>query len=99
MYKYLRIIFTILSAICIAAAIPLGIFFDFPGVIGAAAGALLFFVLMLLCKQSQEFAEEKAEKRKTAQAEQPTDGENGETQAPAPFKPLNKPYKYKRKKK
>ena len=45
MYKYLRIIFTILSAICIAAAIPLGIFFDFPGVIGAAAGAVA--VLMM----------------------------------------------------
>ncbi|MBQ7770077.1 MAG: hypothetical protein IJ373_02705 [Clostridia bacterium] len=59
MYKNLRIIFTILSAICLAAAIPLGIFFDFVGIISAALGAGIFFVLMLLCKQSQEFAESK----------------------------------------
>ena len=61
MYKNLRIIFTILSAICLAAAIPLGIFFDYAGWIGALIGAGIFFVLMLLCKQSQESAEKAAE--------------------------------------
>jgi hypothetical protein len=50
---YLRIIFTILSAICIAGLIPLGMFFGWQGVGYCFFGALLFFVLMLFCKQSQ----------------------------------------------
>ena len=59
MYKNLRIVFTILSAICLAVAIPLGIAFDFPGILCAAIGAGIFFLLMLICKQSQEAAERK----------------------------------------
>ena len=50
---YLRIIFTILSAICIAGLIPLGMFFGWQGVAYCFFGALLFFALMLFCKQSQ----------------------------------------------
>ena len=58
MYLKLRVIFTVLSAICLAAAIPLGFAFDLVGVLSAGLGALLFFGLMLLCKQSQEKGEQ-----------------------------------------
>ena len=75
MYKNLRIVFTILSAICLAAAIPLGIFFGYVGWIAALIGAGIFFILMLLCKQSQEFAEDKAKKLEQAKAQGETDGE------------------------
>ena len=51
---YLRVIFTILCAICIAALIPLGMAFGWQGVGYCFFGALLFFVLMIFCKQSQE---------------------------------------------
>ena len=48
-----RIVFTILSALCLGALIPLGIFAWQYAVI-CGLGAFLFFVLMLLCKQEQE---------------------------------------------
>ncbi len=103
MYKNLRIIFTILSAVCLAAAIPLGIFFDFVGIISAALGAGIFFVLMLLCKQSQEFAETKKKKQLSDLPEpndEQADAEN--TQTPPQnnaARPTKKPIRYKRKKK
>lgn len=54
MYLKLRVIFTILAAICLAAIIPIGTFWDFtPAIICAAAGGL-FFLLMLFCKNKQE---------------------------------------------
>lgn len=57
MYKTLRIIFTVLSAICIAAAFPVFIFFkEIPGIICVVV-ALLFFVLMMLFKSLQEMNE------------------------------------------
>lgn len=57
MYLKLRIFFTMLSALLIAATIPVGIFFGFgwAGLCGFCA--LLFFGVMLLCKQSQEMQE------------------------------------------
>ena len=54
MLKVLRIIFTIICALCLAAAIPLGMFFDYIGVICALAGAAVFFGLMYLCKYLQD---------------------------------------------
>ena len=57
MAKYLRIIFTILCAVCIAALIPLGMFWGWAGVGYCIFGAVAFFVLMLLCKQTQELQE------------------------------------------
>ena len=58
--KQLRIIFTILCAICIALLVPLGAIFGW-GIAGIClVSAFLFFGLMLLCKQSQEMQEEKA---------------------------------------
>lgn len=103
MYKNLRIVFTVLSAICLAAAIPLGIFFDYVGIVSALLGAGIFFMLMLLCKQSQEFAEQKAEKAAKAKESDDTD-ENADTemtvspQKKLPKTAVAKPPKYKRKK-
>ena len=99
MYKNLRIVFTILSAICLAVSIPLGIFFGYAGWIGALLGAGIFFILMLLCKQSQEFAEEKAKKLEQAKSQGETDGETEFV----PQKKLSKnatqkPTRYRRKK-
>ena len=50
----LRIILTILSALCAAAVLPIGTFFDLPWAIATALGGVLFFLLMLLVKQEQE---------------------------------------------
>lgn len=103
MYKNLRIIFTILSAICLAAAIPLGTFFDYAGWIGALIGAGIFFVLMLLCKQSQESAEKAAETaRKKAEKAENGENDDGEMeiapQKKLPRTTLTKPPKYRKKK-
>ena len=58
MFKTLRIFFTILSAICIALIIPVGAFFGWFWAIGCALFALLFFVIMLIFKQSHENQEQ-----------------------------------------
>lgn len=107
MYKNLRIIFTILSAVCLAAAIPLGIFFDFVGIVSAALGAGIFFVLMLLFKQSQEFAEAKQKKALSTSPEENSKHDNEHdvaenAQIPSQNNtalPAKKPHRYKRKKK
>ena len=57
MAKILRIVFTILCAICIALVIPVGALWDWMPAIGIGVVALLFFGLMLLCKQAQEAKE------------------------------------------
>ena len=54
MYKILRILFTILSTICVAAAIPVGTLFGFDFAVGVAIGAIAFFLIMLCFKQKQE---------------------------------------------
>ena len=56
--KYLRIVFTILSAVCVAGAVPFGFLFGWWAAGACALGAMIFFGLMLLCKNSQEKAEE-----------------------------------------
>ena len=50
----LRIIFTILSALCLAAILPAGTFGGMPYVLICAGGAGVFFLLMLLCKKWQD---------------------------------------------
>ena len=57
MYLKLRIIFTILSVICLAVIITAAVWLGpiWLGVFGG--GAALFFVAMLLCKQAQESAD------------------------------------------
>lgn len=59
MYLKLRIIFTILAAICAALVLPVGTFGGFLWAIVAVLGAVMFFLLMLVCKQSQEKREKK----------------------------------------
>ena len=66
MFLRLRILFTILSAICIAAFFPVGIFFDWAYAAPCALLALLFFGIMLICKQNQIAQEEKEMKNTTS---------------------------------
>ena len=73
MYKKLRIIFTVCSALCVAAAFPVAFAFGFAGFIPTALAAVLFFGLMLLCKQAQEFKE--AQFHALDENEKQTDGE------------------------
>ena len=54
MFLKLRVTFTILSALCLAAIIPVGTFFDFvPAILCALAGGVIF-LLMLFFKNKQE---------------------------------------------
>ncbi len=48
---YLQIIFTIISALFIAAVLPIGAFFGWTYAIICALGAVFFYVAMLHCKQ------------------------------------------------
>lgn len=76
MYLKLRVIFTILAAICLAAIIPIGIFWDFtPAIICAAAGGL-FFLLMLFCKNKQEKQENPPSQENKADFFHPENKEN-----------------------
>ena len=78
MYKVLRILFTILSALCVTAAFIIGAYFGLTWVFISALSALFFFMLMLLCKQKQE-ALDSAHKQE-APEEEPSDTENNENQ-------------------
>ena len=53
----LRILFTVISAVFVAAILPVGTFLGWGWAGGCGLFAVLFFMLMLLCKQSQEFKE------------------------------------------
>ncbi len=59
MFLKLRILFTILAAICLALVLPALSWFGWPGLAACGLVALLIFGLMLLCKQSQEAQERK----------------------------------------
>ena len=61
MFKNLRIIFTILSALCLAAILPASTFWSWVGVVICAVGAGFFYVLMIMCKDAQEKQEKKDE--------------------------------------
>ena len=50
----LQVVFTILSAVCIAILIPVGVFLGWVWAGICAISAFPFFMLMLLCKQSRE---------------------------------------------
>lgn len=62
MLTTLRILFTVISAVCVAAIFPVGMFLGWGFAGGCGLFAVLFFVLMLLCKQSQDFSKEKTER-------------------------------------
>ena len=53
MYLKLRILFTILAAICLAVIIPVGALFGKIWFFVFGGGAALFFLAMLICKQKQ----------------------------------------------
>ena len=79
MFLKLRIIFTILSALCIGFALTAGALWGFTWTVLLGLGALLFFMLMLYCKRAQEAQEQKEEESKkffTAPDEQPFDDTN-----------------------
>jgi hypothetical protein len=57
MFQTLRIVFTILSAICIAIVIPVGVFGGLTASVVCAVAAFIFFVIMLFFKQKQEESE------------------------------------------
>ena len=59
----LRVIFTVISAVFLAAVFPVGIFLDWPWAVACALCAGLFFVLMWVCKKKQEILSKS--KRKT----------------------------------
>ncbi len=53
----LRIFFTILSAICVAAVIPVGALLGFPWAITCVVLAFALFMIVLLLKSKQESLE------------------------------------------
>ena len=53
MLLYLQIIFTIISALFIAAVLPVGAFLGWTYAIICALCAVFFYVAMLLCKQAR----------------------------------------------
>lgn len=63
MFVKLRIACTIVSAICLGLAIPLGVMIHLIWAIVLGLGALLFFLLMLVFKQEQERHEQSDEKQ------------------------------------
>ena len=62
MWLKLRIIFTILSAICVAAVLPLGAWLSWLWAGIAVISAFLFYFLMLWCKSHQPKGLETEEK-------------------------------------
>ena len=72
--KTLRILFTVLSAACIAAFLPVGSLAGWGYAAICAAGAFCFFALMLLCKQSRN----NAERTPTALPEKPRNEQEAE---------------------
>ena len=71
MWLKLRIIFTILSAICVAAVLPLGAWLSWLWAGIAIFSAFLFYLLMLWCKSHQPKGLETEEKEQLNE----TDGE------------------------
>ena len=58
--KNLRIIFTVITALFVAAVIPLGALYSWAWAGLCVIGGFLFFGLMLLCKQKQEENDKRA---------------------------------------
>jgi len=69
MFLKLRIIFCILSALCVAAVLPVGAFLGLTWAIIFVVGAVIFFLLTLLCKQEQEKREPPKEETTALQPE------------------------------
>ena len=56
--KILRIVFTVLCALCLLAVFPVGTFLDFGYAVIIAFFAGVFFLAMLACKKAQERKEQ-----------------------------------------
>lgn len=80
MYKKLRIACTLLATFFLVAIFPAGAIWDFMGFLVCGLGAALFFVFMLLFKQSQLSQEEKngALNNETNKANEALECENAE---------------------
>ena len=76
MLLYLQIALTLLSAICVALILPLGAWLGFPWAIALALAAVMFFMLMKLCKQTREMRGETSETDTNADATQEAKDEN-----------------------
>lgn len=63
MFLKLRILFTILSAICLTFAITAGIVWNMIWTVILGLGALLFYLLMRVFKQCQETEEAKTNEK------------------------------------
>ena len=74
--KTLRILFTCISALFIAAVLPIGAIFSWAWAGVCAVGAFIFYFLMLFCKQKQE---EMEEKKKSTLPQQEDSTQNEET--------------------
>ena len=59
----LRILFTILAALCVAAVVPIGMFFNMIGAMICIVLAIMFFSIMLGFKNAQEKKENPPEER------------------------------------
>ena len=59
MFAKLRIVFTIIAAVCLIAVVPIGTFLGLGWAGWTILAAGVSFVFMLLCKQEQEISEKK----------------------------------------
>ena len=72
MQKILQIVFTIISALCVAAVLPVGAFLGFTWAIVLALVAFTFYLLMLTCKQAQIAKEAETKKDDSSAQEEIT---------------------------
>ena len=83
MLLFFQIFFTVLSAICVGAVVPLGMWLGWLWAGLAVLGAILCYVFMLLCKQTRALrgeipVEEPSETEETENAETSKEAENAD---------------------
>lgn len=83
MLLFFQIFFTVLSAICVGAVVPLGMWLGWLWAGLAVLGAILCYVFMLLCKQTRALRgeipiEEPSETEETENAETSKETENAD---------------------
>ncbi len=54
MLKTLRIVFTVIAALCVAAVFPVGTLLHWIWAVGLVVAAVIFACLMLFCKRKME---------------------------------------------
>ena len=78
MYKSLRILFTILATLCVAAVLPVGAFLGLTWALVLGLTAFLLYLLMIVCKHAQEAKEGLPQEENETEA--PTLEETDETE-------------------